>query len=163
MFDELDEITKEIIKKYKPALTSIGVDFSQEKVQEAIIDCIVELESAFQTIITYWLWKKQNQEKFEHPNAFLIKAIQENWTPFVWEDEYLNNPHFKSTCQLWWEEAGKIWSQDVRNKLVADVTENDLGEAYILFVSGRTMPLRLAKLWGWERVLHYANSEYWLC
>jgi hypothetical protein len=158
MFSELDEITKEIIRKYKPALTYIGIDFSREDVEEAISNCICDLEVAFQVTITYWLWKQTNREKFDYPNAFLIKAIQENWKPFVWQDEYLNNPNFKSACQLWWEEAEKIWSRDLRNKLVADVTESDIGEEYILFTSGKTMPLRVAKVWGWERVLDYASS-----
>ncbi len=39
MFDELDEITKEIYRRYKPALKYIGVDFSREDVQEAISYC----------------------------------------------------------------------------------------------------------------------------
>jgi hypothetical protein len=159
MFSELDDITQEIIRKYKPALNFIGIDLTREDIEDAIINCDCGLEAAFQATISYWIWKQEIKEKFEYPNAFLIKAIQDNWQPFAWQDEYLNNPKFKSNCQLWWEEAEKIWGSELRNKLVADVTKSELGEEYILFVSGTKMPLRVAKVWGWERVLNYAIAN----
>ncbi|MGL5871197.1 MAG: hypothetical protein ACRC2R_02315 [Xenococcaceae cyanobacterium] len=158
MFNELDEITQEIIRNYKPALTAIGIDFTREELQEAISDCDCGLESAFQATISYWIWKQQIEEKFQYPNAFLIKAIRDNWQPFTWQDDYLNHPKFKSNGQIWWEEAAKIWGQDLRNSLVADVSDRDGGEEYIVFTSGKQMSLKVAKVWGWQRVLDYAHS-----
>ncbi|MGK7873673.1 MAG: hypothetical protein AB4426_10300 [Xenococcaceae cyanobacterium] len=154
---EIDSITREIFQKYKYALVYIGVDFSREDVQLAIADCSYGMEEAFQATISYWLWKKKNNQEFEYPSAFLIAALNDQWKPFHWTDEYLDNPNFKSPCQRWWEEAAVAWGTDVRNELVADVAETDSGYEYVLFRSGKTLSLRIAKVWGWQRVLEYAR------
>jgi hypothetical protein len=159
MFQDLDEIAREILRKYKPALNHIGVDFNREDVIEAIVNCYFGLEEAFQATIDYWMWKQQLEEKLEYPNAFLIKAINGNWKPKAWQDKHLNNPNFKSNCQLWWEEAEKIWGKELRDRLVADVSETDSGYEYILFFSGRELFLNIAKLRDWEWILDYARSS----
>jgi hypothetical protein len=102
------------------------------------------MEEAFQATISYWMWKKDNGEEFEHPSAFLIKALSLNWKPISWSDNYLENPEFKSPCQLWWEKAASQWGKEVRDRLVADVSENESGEEYIYFLNGKRLSLRAA-------------------
>jgi hypothetical protein len=116
------------------------------------------MEEAFQATISNWVWKKKNNQQLEYPSAFLIAALREQWKPYGWKDEYLENPNFKSPGQRWWEEAAAVWGASVRNALVADATENKAGYEYILFFSGKTLSLRTAKVWGWEKVLEYARS-----
>jgi hypothetical protein len=156
---EIDEVTQEIFEKYKYALAYIGVDFEREDVQNAVIDCSYGMEEAFQTTISYWIWKQNNNQEFEFPSAFLIAALSNQWKPYDWKDEYLNNPNFKSPSQLWWEEAAVVWGAELRNTLVADVSEDKQGSIKILFLSGKTLSLRTAKAWGWERVLECARGE----
>ena len=158
MLNELEEIEKEIYLKYKPALRYIGVDFSREDVQEAILSCYSGMETAFQAVIAYWKYKQQQQEKI-YPSAALIEALREHWKPFDWQDEYLDDPRFKSPCLIWWEEAGEIWGTDIRNQLIADVNETNSGEEYILLKTGEKIPLRIAKIRGWDWVLNYTRSQ----
>jgi hypothetical protein len=159
MFSQLDEIEKEIFRKYKPALLYLGIDFNRDDVQYAIIDCSSGLEPALQTTIGYCLYLLE-QDQLQYPNAVLIQALSELWTPkpHQWDDKWLDDPRFKSPCQLWWEEAREKWGYDVRNSLVADVKENDNGYQYILFTNGKTLSLHKAELLGWDRVLEFAKS-----
>lgn len=159
MFNELDTVTKEIYCKYKPALKYIGVDFSREDVQEAINYCYVGIESAFQAVISYWIWQQQSNKKIDYPNALFIEALSDRWKPYNWKDEYLNDSRFKSSCLIWWEEAGKRWGTDLRNKLIADVNETDTGEEYILLTSGEKMSLNITKIRGWDWALNYAQEK----
>ncbi|MBR8829254.1 MAG: hypothetical protein DSM107014_15375 [Gomphosphaeria aponina SAG 52.96 = DSM 107014] len=159
MLSELDEATKDILRKYKPALSYIGVDFFREDVLDAILNCPAGIEAAFQSTITYWRWKKQQHEKFEYPSAFLVSALHNFWQPYDWEDEYLNDSNFKSAGQVWYSKAAEIWGKEVRDYLVADVAETNDGEEYILFMSGGKLSLKIAQVWGWERVLDYAKSS----
>lgn len=158
MITELDEISQEILRKYRTALKYIGVDFAREDVREAIINCYFGMEEAFQAVIVYWKYKQPRNEKF-YPNAAFIEAINEHWQPFDWKDEYLNDSNFKSPCLLWWEEAAKIWGIDLRNQLIADVNETASGEEYILLRSGEKISLKIAELKGWDWVLNYAQSQ----
>ena len=158
MLNELDDIEREIYLKYKPALQYIGVDFSREDVQTAVINCFSGLESAFQAIISYWIYKQQNREKM-YPNAALIEALNNKWQPFNWHDEYLNNSKFQSLCLVWWSEAAEIWGEDVRNELIADIYEANNGEIYILLRTGAKISLTIAELRGWDWVLDFARSQ----
>ena len=96
LYLELDEGIQELIKKYAPALTIIGVDFLNPDVEEAIYYCYQDLEDAFRSTISYWYWKQNNGENFGSPNSFLIKAIKNNWHPYRWNDNWIENPIFKS-------------------------------------------------------------------
>lgn len=154
---EIDEAEAEIFNKYKYALAYIGVNFEREDVQDAIISNLHTLENAFMTTISYWVWKQQKEQPLKYPNAFLIKALNREWRPRDWREEYMNNPEFKSRCQRWWEKAAEVWGRDVRNQLIADVCETESGYEYILFMSERTLPLETAIVWGWQRVLEYAQ------
>jgi hypothetical protein len=146
------------LNEYKPALKYIGVDFAREDVQEAILNCYSGMEAAFQAVISYWKYKQQQQEKI-YPSATLIEALKENWQPFDWRDEYLNDSRFKSSCLIWWEEAEQQWGREIRNQLIADVNETDGGEEYILLKTDEKIPLRIAKLRGWDWILDYAQSQ----
>lgn len=159
MLSELETEIKEILHKYKPALRYIGVDFSREDVQEALLCAYDDLEAVLQRVIEYWYQLQQQNRALEYPSACLIQALQENWTPKSWKAQYLDNPNFKSPWAIWWEEAGAIWGETVRNELIADVNETEGGYQYILFTNGATLPLKLAQVWGWKRVLEYANRQ----
>lgn len=154
----LDEDVREILHKYKAALTYIGVDFSREDVQEALENAYEGIEAVFQRVIEYWYFLQEQNRPF-YANACLLKALQDGWTPHHWTDDYLKNPDFKSPCLVWWEKAAQVWGEQIRNQLVADVSETDGGYEYILFNSGKTLPLQIAQVWGWERVLNYAQQS----
>ena len=158
MLNQLDEITREIYQKYKPALKYTGVDFARSEVQSAILNCYFGMEEAFQAVIVYWRYKRQNQEQF-YANAALIEALNEHWQPFNWQDEYLDESQFKSSYLLWWEEAEKVWGQEIRNQLIADVNETSWGDEYILLKNGAKISLKIAKLKGWDWVKSYAQSQ----
>ena len=155
---EVDEITIEIFDKYKYALDYIGVNFSRADVQLAIMNCVFGMEAALQATITYWYYLQNNNQKLEYPSAFLIEALSNNWQPKNWKEEYLDNPNFKSPCLRWWDEAANVWGRDVRNSLIADVSEDEYGHERILFRSGEKLSLRIAKRWGWQKVLEYAED-----
>jgi hypothetical protein len=156
---DIDEITIEVFDKYKYALAYIGVDFNRDDVREVVASSCYGMEEAFQATISYWMWKKDNSEEFEHPSAFLIKALSLNWKPISWSDNYLENPEFKSPCQLWWEKAASQWGKEVRDKLVADVSENESGEEYIYFLNGKRLSLKAALNMGFPRVLEYGQED----
>ena len=158
MLHELGETEKEIYLKYRTALKYIGVDFAREDVREAILNCYVGLEAGFQAVIAYWIYKMQHKERI-YPNATLIEAIKERWQPFGWQDRYLKDSRFKSPVLIWWEDAGEIWGANIRNQLIADVNETEAGEEYILLKTGEKIPLRIAKLRGWDWMLDYARSQ----
>lgn len=155
---EIDEAEKEVFNKYKYALAYIGVDFDREDVQDTLVAHLFTLEAACQTTISYWVWKKSNDEELEYPNAFFIDALRGQWKPLNWKDEYMDNPDFKSPCIRWWERSAQVWGTDLRNQLVADVYETDSGSEYILFRTEKTLSLRMAKVWGWQRILEYAQG-----
>ncbi len=158
MLSELDEVVKVIFRKYKPALSYIGVDFGREDVQQALLEGYDGIEGAFQAVIEYWYLLQRQQRLLEYPSACLITAITEQWQPLNWQEEYLDNPKFKTACELWWEKAAQVWGEQARNQLVADVTERDDGYEYILFRCGKTLPLTTAQVWGWERVLEFSGQ-----
>ncbi|MBD2682589.1 MULTISPECIES: hypothetical protein [Nostoc] len=156
--DEL-EAKDEIFNQYKYALAHIGIDFYREDVQEIILKSIVGMEDALRATIAYWYWKQANSEEFEHPNAFLIKALQEQWKPYNWQDYYLDNSNFKNPCDQWWQDAALHWGYDFRNQWVVDINENDAGEIFIIFSTRNRLSLRVAKQWGWERLKEYILEQ----
>ncbi|ACK72328.1 conserved hypothetical protein [Gloeothece citriformis PCC 7424] len=159
MLSQLDEVVREILRKYKVVLTYIGVDFEREDVQEALSNAFDGVEAVFQSVIEYWYFLQRDHKSLDYPSACLVKALREGWTPKNWRDDYLNHPNFKSPCLLWWDKAAEVWGKDLRNELVADVTETEDGYQYILFRSGKTLSLKIAQIWGWERVLDYGQGE----
>ena len=150
---ELDEFELEIFRIYKAALLHIGVDFDREDVQDAIVYCAFNLEDACRSTIEYF-----HSGKMQYPNAFLIKALNQGWKPWHWRDEWLEDPNFKSPCLLWWEEAAFALGVNKRNALIADVTEDERGQEYVLLTNGETLSLARAKSLGWERLIEYAES-----
>ena len=152
-FCELDEFELEVFRIYKAALLHIGVDLEREDVQDAITYCSFNLEDACRSTIEY-----HHSGKMQYPNAFLIKALNEGWKPWRWQDEWLEDPNFKSPCLLWWEEAAFALGVDKRNSLIANVTEDFRGNEYVLFTNGETLSLARAKSLGWERLIEYAES-----
>ena len=119
---ELDDFEMEVFRIYKAALLYISVDFDREDVQDAITYCSFNLKDACRSAIEYY-----HSGKMQHPNAFLIKALNQGWKPWRWRDEWLEDPNFKSPCLLWWEEAGYELGVSKRNALIADVTEDERG------------------------------------
>ncbi|OUL18584.1 hypothetical protein [Nostoc sp. 106C] len=154
-FWEEDSIECEILKKYERALVAIGVNLSQEEVQNALEICTSGLEDAFRRTIEYVLWLHENNRDI-FPNAILIRALQEQWQPVAWRDEYLELPMLQSPGQRWWNAAAKMWGDDLRNRLVADVFY-DNGQEFIKFSNGKELVVETAWRWEWERVLKYAT------
>ncbi|WP_414755259.1 hypothetical protein [Anabaena sp. CCY 9910] len=156
-FWEPDSVEYEIYKKYERALVTIGVNFSLEQVSEALEGCTCGLEDAFRSTIDYTLWL-QNNEKQVYPNAILIRALQEQWKPMAWRDEYLELPNLESPGQRWWNAAASTRGYDVRNQLVADVFYDD-GTEFIKFTNGKEITVDTAWRWEWDRLLSYATDE----
>lgn len=157
MLAQLDEVTQEIYLKYRPTLRAIGVDTAREDVQAAILNCHQGMEGVFQRVIEYWFYLQQRQQKLDYPSALLVQALTEVWTPRNWHKSYLSDPKLKSPCQIWWEEAATQWGAELRNELVADVSDRS-GEEIILLRSGVKISLKIAKLRGWNWVLEYAQE-----
>ncbi|MDZ8054382.1 MAG: hypothetical protein RMX68_019125 [Aulosira sp. ZfuVER01] len=154
-FWEKDSIEYEIFKQYERALVAIGVNLSQEEVQNALESCTSGLEDALRRTIEYVLWLHENQREI-FPNAILIRALQEQWRPVAWCDEYLELPMLQSSGQKWWNAAAKMWGNDLRNRLVADVFY-DNGQEFIKFTNGKELVVETAWRWEWKRVLQYAT------
>ncbi|MUG92976.1 hypothetical protein F7734_11230 [Scytonema sp. UIC 10036] len=153
------EAKDEIFTKYKYALAYIGVDFSQEDVQEALLNCLDGFEDALRATIAYWYWLEENSQTLENPNMALIKALYNRWDSRYWKDEYLNNPKFKSPCEIFWEQSLKAWGRDIRNEIIADVNSDDNGFEYVLFRNGKTITLSVAQRLGWEKLKEYALQQ----
>ncbi len=155
-FWDKDSVEYEIFKKYERALVSIGVDFSLLEVQDALEINTFGLEDALRSTINYVLWlHEQKREIF--PNAILIRALQEQWKPVAWRDDYLELPMLQSAGQKWWNSAASVWGYDLRNRLVADVFY-DNGKEFIKFTNSKVILVETAWRWEWERVLNYATS-----
>jgi hypothetical protein len=154
------EIKEEIFQNYKYALAYIGIDFYREDVQEAILNCNDGFEDIIRAVIAYWYWLQSRNEKLEYPSACLIQAIQELWKPKNWQDEYLDNPQFKNPCLIFWERAGLMWGEELRNQLISDVNEDENGNEYILFTSGKKLSFSIALDWDWEKIKEYGMLEY---
>ncbi|MBW4446203.1 MAG: hypothetical protein KME38_04795 [Spirirestis rafaelensis WJT71-NPBG6] len=153
------EARDEIFSKYKYALAHIGVDFYQEDVQEALLNCLEGFEDAIRATIAYWYWLEENSRPF-YPNACIVQSMSERWDSRYWRDSYLDNPNFKNPCERFWEEAGKIWGFDVRNQIIADVNSDDKGYEYVMFKNAKTLSLSAARRLGWERLKEYALQQY---
>jgi hypothetical protein len=149
----LEEYQKEILRIYKYALIHIGVDFTREDVEEALEACVDGLEDACRATIGYW-----KAGKIEYPSAFFIKALYNPWKESYWSSTWMDDPNFISPGQKWWKEAENGLGKDLRNSLVADIVESEQGTDHILFTNGKTLSLKLAQVWGWQKVLEYAQS-----
>ncbi len=154
--DEL-EIKQEIFDRYKYALLAIGVDFSNESVQNALINCHYGFEEALQATIAYWYWLKERDEQF-HPNATLSVALRNNWSNKYWKDKYLNNPAFKNQRDLLWDELGEHLGYGMRNQTIANIID-DSNELCIEFYSGRVLTLSQVKRKGWNWFKEYVQEQ----
>ncbi len=154
IYSELDEVGLETFRLYRHALTYIGVSFEREDVQIAIASYYFHIEDAFRSVIAYWRQGKM----IEYPSAFLIAALSEGWKCSYWQDEWLEDPDLKNPCLKWWEDAA-VYLGHYRDRMIADVTEDNHGNEYILFTNGKTMRLDTAKRIGWERVLQYCLDQ----
>ncbi|HLP87383.1 MAG TPA: hypothetical protein VK184_02110 [Nostocaceae cyanobacterium] len=160
LFDPEELEAKEgIFSKYKYALAYIGVDFSQEDVQEALLNCFDGFENAIRATIVYWYWLEKNSKPF-YPNPCIIQAMKERWSPPYWQDSYLENPNFQSPCHVFWEEARKVWGFDLRNQLIADINSDERGFEYVMLRNGKTISLSGAKRLGWEKLQELAIQKY---
>ncbi|MBU7587535.1 MAG: hypothetical protein KAF91_32720, partial [Nostoc sp. TH1S01] len=61
-FWEQDSIEYEIFRIYERALATLGVNFSNEEVQNALEVCTYNLEDALRSAISYMLWLHENQD-----------------------------------------------------------------------------------------------------
>ncbi|WP_292875752.1 hypothetical protein [Nostoc sp. NMS1] len=87
----------------------------------------------------------------------MISALQQQWKPKAWRDEYLELPILESPGQRWWNAAVTQWGYDMRNCLVADVFF-DNGQEFIQFTNGKEILVETAWRWECKRVLEYISS-----
>ncbi|MEM7716789.1 MAG: hypothetical protein AAF349_25055 [Cyanobacteria bacterium P01_A01_bin.68] len=153
--NEKNSIEYQLFKKYERALVAVGVNLSRSDVRDALEDSSYGLEDALKAAISYILWLREQKQEIR-PSMILIKALNEQWKPRKWQDEYLDLPILKSPGERWWEGAAKMWGHDKRNQLVADIIYES-GKEYIIFINGKEMLIETAWRWGWERVLDYAS------
>lgn len=154
--NEKNSIEYQLFKQYERALVAVGVNFSRSDVWDALENVSYGLEDALKAAISYILWLHEQKQEIR-PSMILIRALNEQWKPREWQDEYLDLPMLKSPGQRWWEGAAKMWGHDKRNQLVADIVYESRKE-YIVFMNGKEMLIETAWRWGWERVLDYANN-----
>lgn len=154
--NEKNSIEYQLFKQYERALVAVGVNFSRSDVWDALENVSYGLEDALKAAISYILWLHEQKQEIR-PSMILIKALNEQWKPRKWQDEYLDLPILKSPGQRWWEGAAKMWGHDKRNQLVADIVYESRKE-YIVFMNGKEMLIETAWRWGWERVLDYASN-----
>ena len=147
-----------ILDKYKYALRFIGVDFSNEVVQEALLFNHYGFEEALQATIAYWHWLSQQQQLF-HGNATLIKALGERWSARYWKDEYLDKPEFRHPRDIFWDEAAQHLGRSLRNQAIVDIVEDDDEELHIVFCTGRSSPLINVKYKGWHWLKDNAQEQ----
>lgn len=154
--NEKNSIEYQLFKQYERALVAVGVNFSRSDVWDALENVSYGLEDALKAAISYILWLHEQKQEIR-PSMILIRALNEQWKPREWQDEYLDLPMLKSPGQRWWEGAAKMWGHDKRNQLVADIVYESRKE-YIVFMNGKEMLIETAWRWGWERVLDYASN-----
>jgi hypothetical protein len=152
------ESKQEIFDKYKYALLAIGVDFGDEVLQNALINCNYGFEDVLRATIGYWYWLQNRDEPF-YPNPCLRAAIGNSWDSRYWKDEYLNNPAFRNPRDLFWDEAAQYLGYDLRNRAILDVMERDDGDIYICFCSGRSLGFAQVKRSGWDWLKEYAQQQ----
>lgn len=150
----LEDFKQEILNRYYYALKYIGIDFDREDVQEALEMCYYDFESALQCCIQYSLWTQDKKETFAYPNAFLIQALNEQWKPYRWQDEWLDLPQFRSPGKRWWDAAIKQWGRELCVQIIADFSDS-----HITFANGKQLPLNLIYAWGWQRTLAYGLEQ----
>jgi hypothetical protein len=156
-FWEEDSIEYELFKQYERGLVTLGVDFSNLDVQDALSGCTYGLEDAFRGAIEYILWLKEH-DKEVFASAILIQALKNQWKANNWDDNYFEKPDLQSIGQKWWNGAAKMWGWDVRNQLVADVCYEN-GKEFIEFRNGKSLLVETAWRWGWERVRDFGASS----
>lgn len=154
----LEDFEWEILKKYQYALTYIGVELNSPDVQEALENCYQGLEEAVQATIGYWKYCQLKQKQLGDASALFSAALFNHWKPFNWQDDWLDDPNFKSPGQKWWEAAATAWGKETRDYLIADIAENHEGYLYIICRNGKSIRLAIAESWGWQRLLDYIQN-----
>ena len=151
------DVENEIFLKYKNALVAIGVDLTNNEVIDYITGCNYELEARFQAIISYWYWLKTQEREIGDANQLLIQAFYQQWKPFEWKEEFLNNDEFRSPAEKWWDRARKV---EILNSLIIDVQDNFWSGGKIIFKDPNgepwTMDLERAMDMSWQQIIeHY--------
>lgn len=152
-----NEVKDEILRKYKKALFKIGVEFLDPEIHYALEDCNYGFEEALMSTISYVVWLHKNNHKVTSVNDILIKALYNMWKPNYWKEEYLELPMFETEGDKWWKEAAIHWGEDVRNRLVADISMG-CGVEIITFTNGVKITVDSALARGWKTTLECATD-----
>ncbi|MFM2064211.1 MAG: hypothetical protein RLZZ507_3882 [Cyanobacteriota bacterium] len=56
------------------------------------------LEDVLKSVISYWVWLKEQEKIMEYPSAVLIRALGEQWEPE--EESILNSPTVKKNMKF---------------------------------------------------------------
>jgi hypothetical protein len=78
---ELDEDEMEVFWNYWEQLKEIGVDPTDDHLQEALNGNIRNIEDAIRALIQYDSRPGHRWGDKSHPTTFLVKALREGWKP----------------------------------------------------------------------------------
>lgn len=128
----------EIFNKYQWTLHQLGVQFQTETLL-AIIDHPQDLESAFIAFIAWILYRKQQGDQFNYPlDYLLVEAIEHQWKPTPFQQQFLAQHEadlFLNSQGYYWEQAGQILGEKLRDQLLADITL----DGHLVFLNHRLL------------------------
>lgn len=126
-YEFIDDGIVEIFDKYKWGLIRIGVDFSQELL-DMIVSCSFDLENI---LIAFCGWILSRNDLGENLSGEVLKdtlmdALREGWIPTKYQQQCLNKNHaiLESPQEMIWAAIATILGNNLRNKLILDVTNN---------------------------------------
>jgi len=128
-YEFVDDGIAEIFDKYKWGLIRIGVDFSDsQELLDMIVSCSFDLENI---LIAFCSWILSRKELGENLSGKVLKntlmdALREGWIPTKYQQQCLNKNYdiLESPQEKAWRVAATILGNDLRNKIVLDITED---------------------------------------
>ncbi|MBN3946610.1 MAG: hypothetical protein HWQ38_08975 [Nostoc sp. NMS7] len=100
-FWSADSVEQELFDLYAPALRSLGVNFSDEQLQDTLEASNYGLEDAFRSAIVYMLWLEENLKPI-YPTAIVIaeKAGVSHTSDTVASSLVIPLPHLGACTQF---------------------------------------------------------------
>lgn len=117
----------DVFHQYEGILTRLGVEFEWETLN-TIVDNPQDIEGVFIAFIAWVLYQKEKGVVLKGDlDNLLIKALKNHWQPTPFQQAFLekyraNNP--LDPQQYYWQQAGLILGEKLRNHLLADITLN---------------------------------------
>lgn len=125
-YEFIDDAIIEIFDRYKWGLKNLGVTFTEE-VGETMIAYSFNLENSLKAFCAWILWKTQQGENFtaDNINAILIESLKSHWIPTEFQEKFLRNyaDILENPQNLLWRQAEKILGTELRDRVIANITE----------------------------------------